>query len=171
MEAERVPYFDGFVGSDRTFLDLASIDQDALPARWARLWKIHGSINWWRTAAGNIERHADLKDGAQQMIHPSHLKYDESRRMPYLAMLDRLRNFLLSGQAVLVTCGYSFSDRHLNDVILQGLTANPSAICFALLFGDRAKYPVAVAAARTRANLSLLAVDGAVLNRLVHRTF
>jgi len=174
LEKQRVPYFDGFVGSDRTFFDLASIEQDlstgrerdGLPTRWARLWKVHGSINWWRNKSGNIERHTDLHDGAMQMIHPSHLKYDESRRMPYLAMLDRLRNFLLRGQAVLVTCGYSFTDRHLNDVILQGLTGNSTAVCFGLLFGDRSKYPTAVAAARSRANLSLLAVDGAILNTI-----
>jgi hypothetical protein len=164
LEKQRVPYFDGFIGSDRTFFDLASMEQDALPSRWARLWKVHGSVNWWRSETGNIERHTNLNDGAQQMIHPSHLKYDESRRMPYLAMLDRLRSFLLRGQAVLVTCGYSFSDRHLNDVILQGLTGNSTAICFGLLFGDRKHYDVAVKSARSRANLSLLAVDGAVLN-------
>jgi hypothetical protein len=174
LEKQQVPYFDGFVGSDRTFFDLPSMEQDVLstrdphglPARWARLWKVHGSINWWKTASGHIERHVDLHDGAQQMIHPSHLKYDESRRMPYLAMLDRLRSFLLRGQAVLVTCGYSFSDRHLNDVILQGLTGNSSAICFGLLFGARAKYRTAVKAARSRANLTLLAEDGAVFNTI-----
>ena len=164
LEKQRVPYFDGFIGSDRTFFDLAAMEQDVLPSRWARLWKVHGSINWWRTETGNIERHTDRNDGAQQMIHPSHLKYDESRRMPYLAMLDRLRSVLLRGQAVLVTSGYSFSDRHLNDVILQGLTGNSTAICFGLLFGDRKNYDVAVKIARSRANLNLLAVDGAVLN-------
>jgi hypothetical protein len=174
LEKQQVPYFDGFVGSDRTFFDLPSIEQDVLftkepgglPARWARLWKVHGSINWWRTASGHIERHVDLHDGAQQMIHPSHLKYDESRRMPYLAMLERLRSFLLRGQAVLVTCGYSFSDRHLNDVILQGLTGNSTAVCFGLLFGNRQKYETAIKAARSRANLSLLAEDGAILNTI-----
>lgn len=172
LETQRVPYFDGFVGSHRTFFDLASMEQDVVPARerdglptrWARLWKVHGSINWWRTESGNIERHTNLQDGAQQMIHPSHLKYDESRRMPYLAMLDRLRSFLFRGQAVLITCGYSFSDRHLNDVIIQGLTGNSTAICFGLLYGERAKYTAAVATARSRPNLSLLAVDGAVVN-------
>jgi hypothetical protein len=163
LEKRRVPYFDGFVGSDRAFFDLASMERDNLPARWARLWKVHGSTNWWRTDGGDIERRMDLKDGARQMIHPSHLKYDESRRMPYLAMLDRLRDFLARGQAVLVTCGYSFSDRHLNDVILQGLTGNPTAVCFGLLFGDRTSVPIALADARSHANLKLLAVDGAVL--------
>ncbi len=166
FEKHRVPFFDGFVGSDRTFFDLSAMEQDVLPARWARLWKVHGSINWWRTTAGNIERHPNFNDGAQQMIHPSHLKYDESRRMPYLAMIDRLRNFLASGQAVLITCGYSFTDCHINDVIVQGLSGNPTAVCFALLYGDLIKYPLAVTNARSRSNLRVLAADGAVLNTI-----
>lgn len=166
LEKRRVPYFDGFVGSDHAFFDLASMEQDGLPPRWARLWKVHGSTNWWITEAGDIVRSASLKDGARQMIHPSHLKYDESRRMPYLAMLDRLRDFLARGQAVLVTCGYSFSDRHLNDVILQGLAGNPTAVCFGLLFGDRAGSPTAIAHARSHPNLKLLAVDGAILGTI-----
>jgi SIR2-like protein len=165
LEQKRVPYFDGFVGSDRAFFDLASMEQDNLPSRWARLWKVHGSINWWRTPNGRVERRPK-GDGEsdQQMIYPSHLKYWESRRMPYFAMLDRLKTFLAQGQGVLVTCGYSFSDQHLNEVILQGLSGNSTAVCFGLLNGDRAKADDAVK--RGQANLSLLAVDGAVLGTI-----
>jgi len=166
LEQRRVPYFDGFVGSDSTFFDVASMEQDNLPSRWSRLWKVHGSINWWRTAVGNVERRNGKVSGDRQMIYPSHLKYDQSRRLPYLAMLDRLKAFLTRGQAVLITCGYSFSDQHLNEVILQGLAGNPTAICFGLLHGDRSNYPEAVSRARKQSNLSLLAVDGAVLNTI-----
>jgi len=166
LEERRVPYFDGFVGSANTFFDVASMEQDNLPVRWARLWKVHGSINWWRTKMGNVERRSDMAEGDRQMIYPSHLKYDQSRRLPYLAMLDRLRAFLANGQAVLMTCGYSFADQHLNEVILQGLSGNPNAICFGLLYGDRKDYPEAVSRARKQSNLSLLAVDGAVLNTI-----
>lgn len=162
LEQRKVPYFDGFVGSYRTFFDLSSIEQDGLPHRWARLWKVHGSINWWRNQAGDIERREKGDPSDRQMIHPSHLKYDQSRRMPYLAMLDRLRDFLSAGQAVLVTCGYSFSDQHLNDVIIQGLRGNPNAVCYALIFGDRNTVPEVVARAKRQANLNLLAADGAV---------
>lgn len=166
LEDRRVPFFDGFVGSRNAFFDIASMEHDKLPARWARLWKVHGSINWWRTPKGAVERRLEGTEGDRQMIHPSHLKYDESRRMPYFAMLDRLRAFLAGGQAVLVTCGYSFSDQHLNEVILQGLSSNPTAVCFGLLFSDRAKSPKAVEKARTQPNLSLLAVDGAILGAI-----
>lgn len=166
LEQRRVPYFDGFVGSDRTFFDIASMEQDLLPPRWARLWKVHGSINWWRTSQGDIERRSNSDVGALQMIYPSHLKYDQSRRMPYLAMLDRLRSFLSRGQVVLITCGYSFSDQHLNDVITQGLRGNPTAVCFALMFDDRSKNPIAVENAQKVANLTVLAADGAVVGTI-----
>lgn len=166
LEEQQVPYFDGFVGSDSTFFDLASMEQDNLPSRWARLWKVHGAINWWRTAKGDFERRKESDSSDLQMIYPSHLKYLESRRMPYLAMLDRLKSFLSRGQAVLVTCGYSFSDDHLNEAILQGLAGNPTAVCFALLFGDRKIAPNAVAKARKHSNLRLLATDGAVLGTI-----
>jgi hypothetical protein len=94
------------------------------------------------------------------------MKYDESRRLPYLAMLDRLKAFLNHGQAVLVTCGYSFIDQHLNEVILQGLNGNPTAICFGLLYGERSGSPEAVTRATKQPNLNLLAVDGAVLGTI-----
>src|SRR5258708_16446635 len=112
LEANRVPYFDGFVGARESFLDLQAMEGDPLPARWARLWKIHGSLSWGEDARGNI--HRGPVTGSRRMIYPSHLKYDESRRMPYLAMLDRLRAFLRQPARVLITSVYSFSDYHLN---------------------------------------------------------
>lgn len=163
LEAQRVPYFDGFVGSDSAFLDLESMAQDDLPARWARVWKIHGSINWWMTANNKIRRSHDQVEGEQLLVYPSHLKYEQSRQMPYYAMLDRLRVFLRSGQCVLLTCGYSFADEHINAYIGQGLSGNPNAACFGMIFNDRVTAPKAVELAKRHANLTLLAADGGVI--------
>lgn len=163
LESHKIPFFDGFVGSKQAFFDLTSMENESLPSRWARVWKVHGSVNWWRTRTDEVVRREIHFEGDRQMIYPSHLKYDQSRRMPYLAMLDRLRDFLARGQAVLVTCGYSFADQHLNEVILHGLRSNPTAICFGLLFGKKSSYADAVDKARKHPNLSLLAADGAVL--------
>lgn len=175
LEAKKIPYFDGFVGSKQAFFDLATIEaveKNSLPQRWARVWKLHGSINWWRVAADNdqsnqkefeVVRGEKPENADQQMIYPSHLKYDQSRRMPYLAMLDRLRSFMDRGQVVIVVCGYSFLDQHLNEVILHGLRSNPTAICFGLLFSKRADYPEALKKAKQHHNLTLLARDGAVI--------
>lgn len=166
LESHKVPYFDGFVGAREAFFDLPSMESDTLPSRWARLWKVHGSINWWRTPDHDVVRKNKSEDADRQMIYPSHLKYDQSRRLPYLAMLDRLRDFLGRGQAVLVCCGYSFADQHLNEVIMNGLRSNPTAMCFGLLYGDRAQYPEATRCAMRQPNLSILAADGAVLGTL-----
>lgn len=163
LEEKRVPYFDGFVGSDSAFLDLESMAEDDLPPRWARLWKIHGSINWWMTAKNTIRRSRDKVAGEQLLIYPSHLKYQQSREMPYSAMLDRLRVFLRSDQCVLLTCGYSFSDEHINAYIRQGLSGNPNAACFGMIFSDRVNAPKAVDLAKRHANLTLLAADGGVI--------
>jgi hypothetical protein len=166
LEEQRMPYFDGFVGSDNAFLDLESMAEDDLPSRWARLWKLHGSINWWIDGKKKIRRSRDKIEGEQLLIYPSHLKYDQSRQMPFYAMLDRLRVFLRSDQCVLLTCGYSFADEHINAYLGQGLAGNPNASCMAMIYNDRADAPKAVELARSHPNLTLLASDGAVVGTI-----
>lgn len=164
FEASSVPYFDGFPGASKPFFDLRAMEEDVLPPRWARLWKLHGSINWYQVVTKSVFRGGTSGEaGSKRVIHPSHLKYDESRRMPYLALIDRLRAFLKEPTATLVICGYSFRDQHINEVITQGLQYTQTAIAFALVFGDIAGYPEAAKLAHERANLSILARDGAVI--------
>lgn len=160
----RVPYFDGFAGGRKPFFDIRAMEEDTLPPRWARLWKLHGSINWYQVAAKGVFRGASTEEGSRRVIHPSHLKYEESRRMPYLAMIDRLRAFLKQPTAVLVICGYSFRDEHINEVIVQGLQCTQTAVAFALLFDGFEKYSQAAKLALKRSNLFLLARNGAVIS-------
>lgn len=165
FEDSRVPYFDGFAGVRKPFFDLRAMEEDILPPRWARLWKLHGSINWYQVQDKGVFRGTTTEDGSsRRVIHPSHLKYQESRRLPYLAMIDRLRAFLKQPTATLVLCGYSFRDDHINEVIVQGLQSTQTAIAFTLLYGKIAEYPQAVTLARKRSNLSILARDGAVIS-------
>lgn len=161
LEGANVPVFDGFVGSCRPFFDVESVSNDSLPSRWARLWKIHGSVNWQHDKKRKeIYRSVG---GTTAVIHPSHLKYDESRKLPYLALIDRLRRFVRSGQPILITCGYSFRDQHINEVIIDALSANPAAIVFGLLFGDMDQYPDAQSLAARATNLRLYASDSCIV--------
>lgn len=165
LEELAVPYFDGFVGARRPFFDAYAIDHDKLPNRWTRLWKLHGSMNWRCTTENGVFkmwRVQGEKDG-NVAIHPSHLKYEESRKMPYLALIDRLRRFLSTPSSILIMLGYSFGDQHINDAIFQALQGTPSSAAFALMFDTLDKYPDAVSSAELRSNLSLLARDGAVV--------
>lgn len=165
LETYKVPYFDGFVGTREPFFDLPAIEQDAIPARWTRLWKLHGSINWVKRNNDTVFRSHPAPADRQLLIYPSHLKYDQSRRMPYLAMLDRLKTFLRELNSVLLICGYSFADEHLNEVIIDGLRSNRSAQCFALLYPEieSPDSAAAIALASRHANLSVLAATGAVI--------
>ncbi|MBW1715311.1 MAG: SIR2 family protein [Deltaproteobacteria bacterium] len=164
LEDFKIPFFDGFVGAYRPFFDAHAIEFDNLPPRWARVWKIHGSINW-RSAADsgglNVWR-TNVEKGGNVVIHPSHLKYEQSRKMPYLAMMDRLRKFLSTPSSAFVIIGYSFGDQHLNDVIVQSLQGTPSAAVFALMYGQLSECSIAVSLAKGRSNLTILAKDGAV---------
>lgn len=167
MEESSAPYFDGFVGSRRAFFDLGAVEDEALlPARWTRLWKIHGSLNW-RLDKGSVVRTTD-KLGGSYLIYPSHLKYDQSRKMPYLAMLDRLKSFLLKPSAVLFICGYSFADDHINDVIMTSLETNATAHVFAFMHGKLGddKYAKARECGLATPNLSMIAFDSAIVGRI-----
>jgi hypothetical protein len=184
FEQQRIPHFDGFVGSREPWFDLSSIEHDAIPSRWTRLWKLHGSVNWEKIedtmeglAFTRIVRVAREAKEGKVMIHPSHLKYDQSRRMPYLAMLDRVRAFFRSDvlkkrsdidrsedeSPRLVVCGYSFLDDHLNEVLLDGLRGNRNAQCFALMYSKLSDHPRVIGYAEKQANLTVLARDGAVV--------
>jgi len=163
FEKFRVPFFDGFVGAREPFFDLAAMEQDNVPERWARIWKLHGSINWIKQSDDSVFRCHPPKPGQQVMIYPSHLKYEQSRRMPYLAMCDRLKAFFRETNPVIILCGYSFADEHLNELLLDGLRGNRSAHCFALVYSTLENHEQAVRCAVKLSNLSLLAWDGAVI--------
>lgn len=167
LERAQVSYFDGFLGSHKPFLDLRTMEEDTLPSRWTRLWKMHGSINW-KLKDGMAFRSADWEQSnyVGALIHPSHMKYDQSRRMPYLAMQDRLRSFMKQPGATLVTIGYSFGDQHINELIEEGLRVNGSSVCFGLLYETLATYPGAEDLPARRPNLRIYAEDAGVFNSI-----
>jgi hypothetical protein len=170
LEEEGCLYFDGFIGARKAFFDLGAVeDEKILHPRWARLWKIHGSINWRLDSNKNIIRTYEKDDKQSYLIYPSHLKYDQSRKMPYLAMLDRLKDFIMSPSSALFIVGYSFSDDHINDIILQSLRSNPTAIIYSFIYGEleQEKYKKAIDCAKKTTNLSLIAFDKAIIGRKV----
>ena len=171
LEDTSIPYFDGFVGSRQSFFDLRSVEDNLIPKHWSRLWKIHGSINWYQKTNKEVFRSDAFKnDGkdASFLIYLSHLKYDQSRKMPFLALSDQLSRFLKQPSAALILCGYSFNDDHINDTIVNALKSNPTAIVIALMFGNmktdnKENYPKGVEIAQKRHNISFWTNDEAII--------
>lgn len=176
FEDIKVPYFDGFVGSKEPFFDLRAVEDGMIPKHWTRLWKIHGSINWFQKPNKDVYRSTEVNKDDSCIIHPSHLKYDQSQKMPYIALIDRLKSFLRQNSNVLVTLGYSFNDEHLNDTIVNALNANPTSMVIGLLYNSLTfvndkkqtieRYSEAVKLADKVSNLSIWALDEAIIGSI-----
>ena len=140
LEAERVPLFDGFVGSYMPFFlpDSLRHKEFAPGGNWTRLWKMHGSVTWRKVELDGRERLVRGEpDQSGEMILPSFQKYDESRQQPYAAFSDRLARFLDQDGALLVVCGFGFGDEHINNVIFEALESRPRTHVYALQFGEQ----------------------------------
>lgn len=149
LEEIKVPYFDGFVGTYEPFFWQESIDRFVgkadLTQSWIRLWKVHGSLNWfWKTHAvtgahsiirgGKISNIQALEN--ELVIYPSKEKYDSSKKQPFVAYFDRLKNVLLGGELLFIFTGYSFSDQHINEIVFNALRQNNRLCVLVFFFHD-----------------------------------
>ena len=146
MEKSQIPYFDGFVGSYEPFFWPEGIDISMptanLPSQWIRLWKIHGSLNWELKPEGKGVPDRIVRTGRidkpqnELMIYPSREKYSLSRKQPFIAYFDRLKEYILNGELVFFISGYSFSDQHINEIIMNGLRQNPRLYSVVFCYSD-----------------------------------
>lgn len=161
FERARVAYFDGFTGSCEPFFDPASISTDHLPARWGRLWKLHGSLGW-RISDDAVVRTGDRN--ATGLIYPDHLKYDQVTRQPYSALFERLRGFLITPDTLLICSGFSFLDSHICAVLDEALAANAHTAILAFQYREIDQEGSAAKLADSRPNMSVYGRDGAIIN-------
>jgi hypothetical protein len=162
FEAVRAPYFDGFTGGREPFFDPVSVSSNDLPARWTRLWKLHGSLGW--CAGANDEVIRTGTSSASHLVFPEHLKYDQTQKAPYTALLDRLKAFLSTDDTLLISIGFSYADAHVAARIDEGLAGNASASVFAFMFKPLDEEAAACDLARKRPNFSVYARDKAMMN-------
>lgn len=80
------------------------------------LYKLHGSINW-------VRHNDQLIQSAQQNILPDVIFGTDIKMQaidPYLFYLYEFRKYVLASE-IIVTIGYSFGDKHINDLIRQAM--------------------------------------------------
>lgn len=164
FEQARAPYFDGFTGGASPFFDPVTVASDDLPPRWSRLWKMHGSIGW-AMEGNNIVRGRGRS--STNLIFPDHLKYDLTQKQPYTALFERLRQFLLNPDTLLLVVGFSFKDAHISTVIEEALAMNANAAAVAFQYENIENEQVVCRIASDRPNLSVYTADGAVINGVV----
>ena len=166
LERARVPFYDGFVGGYEPFFYGESLErEELLPSdKWVRLWKIHGSVNWRLVKRSGREGVIRVQPtGTGEMIFPSHRKYDESRKQPYTALMDRLGQVLSRDHALLISCGYSFGDEHINALIFSVLENRRTSNMIVLQFGDLSVEHPLVKWGKERKNFMVLGANGGVI--------
>lgn len=161
FEKVRAAYFDGFTGGATPFFDPVSVAGNDLPARWSRLWKIHGSLGW------QVKGDAVVRAGgktATHLVYPDHLKYDLTQKQPYSALFERLKGFLRDPDTLLLAAGFSFRDAHICAVLDEALSMNANTAVFAFQFNNLDKEEPACKLADDHPNFSVYAADGAVIS-------
>lgn len=133
LEHKEIPYYDGFCGSLRPFFNPESVEDISFLPKQTKLWKIHGSLGWhFDNDTEKILRVSPDDDDI--LIYPSTLKYKDSKKQPYESLLDRLSNFLKQDDTILITCGYSWGDEHINSRIISALKTQTSSHVIGLIF-------------------------------------
>ena len=168
LENRRVYYFDGFVGtiharfSTELVEGKAGSDREWMPAFFVRLWKLHGSVNWaWDKDRQIIRLGQPVPKGDAAAIFPSDTKYEESRRVPFVVLQDRLRRALLEPETLVLISGYSFSDAHLNEMIFDAASHRPRSEFQVFCYSD---IPVVLAErAESTPNLQVASAREAIL--------
>lgn len=85
--------------------------------------KLHGSVSWVRRDNEIWEQdYKDIKEEDTVMIYPTPLKDRTTLMEPYSDLFRIMENRIVQKNSVLVVLGYSFSDDHINRVILNGLS-------------------------------------------------
>jgi SIR2-like domain len=136
LEHFGIAYFDGFSGSYEPFFCSEAVEDLEAYKQLVKLWKLHGSLGWRRREKDGAVIKDKTAKAEDLMIFPSYLKYSNSKKQPYVGLIDRLCTFLQQDDAVLITCGYSFSDRHINERIATSLRRGGNSHVIAMYYDE-----------------------------------
>lgn len=126
---EKFTVVDGFSGGAIAYWNpqFEFQDTNSFPNK-CLLYKLHGSIDWQRDEKKGLVRTRYgtkyLANTSDIMIYPQATKYVETQKDPFSYLFNGFRNALNStDDNVLITCGYSFGDDHINAEIEAALSS------------------------------------------------
>ncbi|WJP97392.1 SIR2 family protein [Macrococcus bovicus] len=89
------------------------------------IYKPHGSINWKKDKdSSEVIQENNVENPL--MVYPSTNKYESSYQQPFFEMMTRFQQETRAKNSLLIIIGYSFSDSHINAMIYEALSINPS---------------------------------------------
>jgi hypothetical protein len=89
-----------------------------------QLLKLHGSVDWDRTNAGQVLRSSTPKKPV--IIYPRSGKFESSYSQPYFEMMSRFQAALRLPNTGLLIIGFGFNDTHLAGPLMSAIRSNAS---------------------------------------------
>lgn len=142
LALERVPFADGMDGGTTGWWSRQTFDRDGLAAR---VYKLHGSINWCEFPDDPLPRRVgsslqiETAKERRILIWPASTKYRETQLDPFAQLAERARRVLRpspGSQCVLVVCGYRFGDSHINLELDRALRESEGRLTIVVFASD-----------------------------------
>lgn len=93
-------------------------------SRFARLYKLHGSLSWFFEGHKVVEKMGYSTDYNQEntVIYPTVNKHTQSLQTPYSELFREFSMHLQKPNTTLLVMGYGFPDDHINQLMQQALS-------------------------------------------------
>jgi hypothetical protein len=102
--------------------DVVSIRRGAHPARVVRIWKVHGSLDWFEGTDGRVvclPISADIPETFEPLIvTPGVSKYERTHDEPFRSAIQGA-DAALDAASSFLCVGYGFRDRHIQPKIVE----------------------------------------------------
>lgn len=133
--------------------DAVSIRRGAHPARTVRIWKVHGSLDWFEGIDGRVVSlpiSVDLPETFEPLIvTPGVSKYERTHDEPFRSAIQGA-DAALDAASSFLCVGYGFRDRHIQPKIVEKCTQrNVPIVILARTLTDEAKSFLAKNAGQT----------------------
>jgi SIR2-like domain len=133
--------------------DAVSIRRGAHPARTVRIWKVHGSLDWFANQDGNVVSlpiSGDPPEAFEPLIvTPGVSKYERTHDEPFRSVIQGA-DAALGAASSFLCVGYGFRDRHIQPKIVERCRqGNVPIVILAHTLTDEAKNFLAKNAGQT----------------------
>ncbi|PKP41051.1 MAG: hypothetical protein CVT93_09755 [Bacteroidetes bacterium HGW-Bacteroidetes-10] len=139
----KIPIFNGFEGIAQRFFDIERLELtygkiksnrtfEQLNEPHINLIKLHGSTSWFKEGNNIYESFSPDKTDNRCMILPKRTKVIETLESPYDKLFRYASSVIGKQCKFIVSCGYSYRDEHINDILFSSKLRDNSIRVFAL---------------------------------------
>ncbi|MFA6924828.1 MAG: SIR2 family protein [Bacteroidales bacterium] len=139
----KIPIYNGFEGIAQRFFDIERIELtygkinsnrrfEPFNEPCIKLVKLHGSTSWIKTEENIIENFSSENKENKCMILPQRTKVTETLEAPYDKLFRYAASVIGRQCKYIVSCGYSYRDEHINDILFVPKLRSNSLRVFAL---------------------------------------